>query len=316
MATQAPPQLESQYRAIRNGCALLQPGRGATLLVTGPDAIDFLQGQVTNDVAALEPGRGCYALLLNPKGRILADMRILMLDAERLLIHSEQDDVLRKNLTMYTIGRQVEVEPARKSIINLLGPGSDAATGLSPPIDEHSFMDAEIDGVPVHAVRTRLGIDLVHPEDNSHVLEVMRERSTEIASEEAAEVVRIESGLPRYGMDMTADNLPGELGLDERAVSFTKGCYVGQEPVARMHHRGHPNRHLRGLKLSGPASRGQELLREGKQMGVVTSTCVSPSIGHIALALVRREVEPGESVELSAGNFAGTVVELPFELDG
>ena len=115
---------------------------------------------------------------------------------------------------------------------------------------------------------------------------------------------------------MSADNLPGEVGLEQRAISFTKGCYVGQEPVARMHHRGHPNRHLRGLRLSVPAPPGATLEAGGKQVGAITSACVSPALGPIALALVRREVEPGAVIEVSSSNAAATVLELPFEHDG
>lgn len=284
--------------------------------MTGPDAVEFLQGQVTNDVAALEPGHGCYALLLNPKGRILADMRILMLGKEELLLDSEQDELLRKNLDMYRIGRQVEVAPAGSTSLYLIGPGAAEVAGSAPPAAEHSFVEAEVDGAPVLVVRTWIGVDVVYPADRANVLDTLRQRATETASREAAEIVRIEGGRPRYGVDMTADNLPGELGLEERAVSFTKGCYVGQEPVARMHHRGHPNRHLRGLKLAETERSGQELQRDGKQIGTITSTCVSPALGPIALALVRREVEPGETVQLSNGSSTATVVALPFELDG
>ena len=316
MATQAPAGLGSQYRALRESCALVVPDGGNLLLVTGPDAVEFIQGQVTNDVAALEPGQGCYALLLNPKGRMLAEMRILMVSPEELLLHSEQDQLLRQKLDMYRIGRQVEIEPADRTIVNLIGPAAAEVAGSAPPAAEHSFVDAELDGVPVLAVRAWAGVDVVYPADRGNVLDVLRQGSAETASHDAAEIVRIESGRPRYGIDMTDDNLPGELGLEERAVSFTKGCYVGQEPVARMHHRGHPNRHLRGLRLAEPERSGQELQRDGKQVGVITSTCVSPALGPIALALVRREVEPGETVQLSDGNSTATVVELPFELDG
>ncbi len=316
MATQAPAGLESQYRALRESCALVEPGGEGALLVTGPDAVEFLQGQVTNDVAALEPGHGCYALLLNPKGRILADMRILMLDNEELLLHSEQDELLRKSLDMYRIGRQVEIAPTGSTSLHLIGPAAAEVAGSAPPAGEHSFVEGELDGVRVLVVRTWIGVDVVYPADRPNVLDTLRQRSTETATREAAEIVRIEGGRPRYGVDMTADNLPGEVGLEDRAVSFTKGCYVGQEPVARMHHRGHPNRHLRGLKLAEPERSGQELRRDGKQVGAIRSTCVSPALGPIALALVRREVEPGDTVQLSDGSSAATVVALPFELDG
>jgi tRNA-modifying protein YgfZ len=315
MATHAPPELDTHYRAMREGCALFEPERGATLRLYGPDAVEFLQGQVTNDVSALEPHSGCYALLLNPKGRILAELRVLMVGAEELLLLTEQDETVRSNLNMFRIGRQVEIEEAGMRTVHLFGPGCGQAVGLEPPPAEHAFAQGEIDGVPALAVRTDVGMDVLFPHERAHLVDVLRARATGPVHEDAAEILRVETGRPRYGADMTVDNLPGELGLEERAVSFTKGCYVGQEPVARMHHRGHPNRHLRGLRLSAPAVSGQELRQNDKQVGTITSACLSPALGPIALALVRREVEPGSSVELDGHGRSALVVELPFELD-
>jgi folate-binding protein YgfZ len=126
-------------------------------------------------------------------------------------------------------------------------------------------------------------------------------------------LVRIESGRPLLGTDMSEDNFPGEAGIVERAVSFTKGCYVGQEPVARMFHRGHPNRHLRGLRLSEPAATGTPLFAGDREVGHVTSVSVSPVYGPIALAMLRREVEPGSEVSVGVGGPPAAVVELPFE---
>jgi tRNA-modifying protein YgfZ len=316
MATQATADLEPQYRAMREGVVLVD-GAGAVLRVTGADAVDFLQGQITNDVAALEPGRGCYALLLNPKGRILADMRVLMLGREELLLDSEQADKLKPTLSMYTIGRDAQVGDAEMAVRSLLGPDAASALGLDPPADEHASVRGRLAEADAIAVRTAAGIDVLFPSSQAAAVdELLAERVSQRATAELAEIARIESGRPRYGVDMGEQNLPGELGLEQRAVSFTKGCYVGQEPVARMYHRGHPNRHLRGLRLPAPVSPGTELSRDGKQVGQVTSACVSPDLGPIALALVRREVEPGAVVEVSPGDAPATVSELPFERDG
>ena len=122
--------------------------------------------------------------------------------------------------------------------------------------------------------------------------------------------MRIEAGRPRLGFDMDADTMPQEAGINERAVSFTKGCYVGQETVARLHYRGKPNRHLRGLRLAEPAERGAEVLLGEKAVGRLGSTCVSPRLGAIALALVRREAAPGDTVQV--GGAPAEVVQLPF----
>ena len=167
------------------------------------------------------------------------------------------------------------------------------------------------------AVTTDAGVDLLFYASQSTSIEQLV-AGIQPVSEDAAEIVRIESGRPRFGVDMSEDNFPGELGLEERAVSFTKGCYVGQEPVARMHHRGHPNRHLRGLTLSQPAATGEAVTRSDSdgamtQVGRVGSPAVSPALGPIALALIRREVEVGTEV-IAAGGPA-KVVALPFEAE-
>jgi folate-binding protein YgfZ len=151
-------------------------------------------------------------------------------------------------------------------------------------------------------VATLLGVDVI--------CDPGTELGVEAVSDEVAECVRIEAGRPRLGYDMDAETMPQEAGINERAVSFTKGCYVGQETVARLHYRGKPNRHLRGLRLSEPAERGSEITLDGKAVGRLASTCVSPRLGPIGLALVRREAELGSTVDV--GGAPAEVVELPF----
>jgi len=130
------------------------------------------------------------------------------------------------------------------------------------------------------------------------------------ASADTAEILRIESGRPRLGFELGDDVIPQEAGINERAISFTKGCYVGQETVARLHWRGKPNRHLRGLRLSEPVAPGTPLVLGEREVGRVASSVVSPRLGPIALALVRREAAPGD--ELQAGRATAVVSELPF----
>ena len=125
--------------------------------------------------------------------------------------------------------------------------------------------------------------------------------------------MRIEHGRPRYGVDIDESTIPQEAGLNERAVSFTKGCYVGQETVARLHYKGKPNRHLRGLRLSAPVESGAELRLGERTVGHVASVTVSPTLGPIALALVRREAAPGETVQVGDAGVSAQVVELPFQ---
>jgi folate-binding protein YgfZ len=124
--------------------------------------------------------------------------------------------------------------------------------------------------------------------------------------------VRIESGRPRHGIDFDAETIPQEAGLNERAVSFTKGCYVGQETVARLHYKGKPNRHLRGLKLSEPGQTGDVVVFGEREVGRLGSTAISPVHGPVALALIRREAAPGAEVAVGDDGTKAVVVELPF----
>jgi folate-binding protein YgfZ len=159
-------------------------------------------------------------------------------------------------------------------------------------------------------VATLLGVDVICAAEEADA--VRAALGVDEVSEAAAECARIEAGRPRLGYDMGSDTMPQEAGLNERAVSFTKGCYVGQETVARLHYRGKPNRHLRGLRLSAPAERGTPLTLGEKEVGRLGSTCESPRLGPIALALVRREAAPGDTVEVGEDGVTAEVVELPF----
>jgi folate-binding protein YgfZ len=138
------------------------------------------------------------------------------------------------------------------------------------------------------------------------------EHGTTSVSQQAAECLRVESGRPRYGIDIDDSTIPQEAELNDRAVSFSKGCYVGQETVARLHYRGKPNRHLRGLRLSAPAGTGDQLRLAEKPVGRLGSVALSPSLGPIALALVRREAEPGAVVSVGEKGTTAEVTQLPF----
>jgi tRNA-modifying protein YgfZ len=259
----------------------------------GGEAAEFLQGQVTNDVEALAPGNGCYAALLNHKGKMRLDMRILR-GPDWIWIDTEPgaDGMLLKMIETYSLGRDVSWETADEGIVSVIG---DADLDTEPPADEYSWVEGER-GI---YVRTYAGVDIIG-----------RDLPAADATEADAECVRIEAGIPRYGLDMDGDTIPQEAGINERAVSFTKGCYVGQETVARLFYKGKPNRHLRGLKLSQPAEHGQPVVLGERQVGQVGSACVSPAHGPIALAIIRREAEPGATVAVDGAD--AQVVELPF----
>jgi len=278
--------------------AVERPGR-AVLLLEGGEAAEFLQGQVTNDVEALAPGEGCYAALLDHKGKLRADMRVLRLGEQSLQIDGEAiaREVLRHNFETYSLGRDVRARDLteERTVSSVIGPAARERLGIQLPDGEHSFVEGEL-GL---YVATDLGVDVIGTAPDLPAV-----------SEDAAECRRIESGRPRLGIDMGSSTIPQEAGLNERAVSFTKGCYVGQETVARLHYKGKPNRHLRGLRLGEPASHGDEILLGDKQVGTVGSACVSPVHGPIALALVRREAGIGDEVAVAGS--PSTVADLPF----
>src|SRR3954452_6895983 len=237
----------TEYERLQEAVGLLDRSARGKLRLSGTEAADYLQGQVTNDVAALTPGSGLYAALLNHKGKMLADMRILRGEGF-IWIDTEPEalPVLVRNVSMYSIGRDVRHGDvsARRSLLSLIGPEARAPLDDPPPAEEHAFTHGE------HGlyVATDLGVDVICASaDAAAVREAL---GVEPVSEEAAECLRIESGRPRFLYDVGTDTIPQEAGLNDRAVSFTKGCYVGQETVARLHYKGKPNRHLRGLRLS------------------------------------------------------------------
>jgi tRNA-modifying protein YgfZ len=297
----------SEYELLSESAGLLDRSERGKFVVRGGDAVDFLQGQVSNDVESLAPGTGCYATILNHKGKLRTDLRILR-GEDFLWLDTEAvgHAVLRHMLATYTLGRDVQWEDLTEdhAILSLIGPGADERAEEAPPATEHSFVDS---GAGLW-VRTDLGLDVLCGRRRAD--ELRAELGVEEVSEEAAECLRIESGRPRLGIDMDSETMPQEAGINERAVDFEKGCYVGQETVARLHWKGKPNRHLRGLRLSQPVERRTDILLGEKVVGRVSSTCVSPRFGPIALALVRREASPGDTVR--AGAAEAEVVELPF----
>jgi len=326
MGTAAPQadgsdSLASQLELLREGTGLLDRSERGKLALEGPDAIEFLNGQVTNELAGLAPGEGRYAAFLTHKGKMLGDLRVLavtgadgqlelLLDTERVALQSLFDMIRR-----FKVGYRVELHKRtlESGLLSLIGPSSEHVAGANPGTAEHASAATEIDSVHALAVRTDAGIDLLcRAEDTEPLAVALRERGAVPVSEDAAECLRIESGRPRFGIDLDESVIPQEAGLNERAVSFTKGCYVGQETVARLFYKGKPNRHLRGLRLSAPAGTGEPLLLGEREVGRVGSATVSPRLGPLALALVRREAEPGASLAVGDGAAVAEVVELPF----
>jgi len=298
----------AEYELLTEDAALVaRPGR-AVLELHGSEAAEFLQGQVSNDVESLEPGQGCYATMLDHKGKLRADLRVLCLAPDRLLVDSEPAGrrALAHTFEMYSLGRQVTPRDATDEhvVLSMIGPAARDRLKDPPGLSEHACVEGSLG---VYAT-TDVGVDLIVPTPRE--AEARDALGLTEVGEGAAEVIRIERGRPRLLLDMDSSTMPQEAGINDRAVSFTKGCYVGQETVARLFYRGKPNRHLRGLRLGEPADHGEPVMLGDKQVGTVGSSCVSPTHGPIALALIRREAEPGSEVLVGAGT--ATVVGLPF----
>jgi folate-binding protein YgfZ len=306
-----------QYRAATGACGLVDRSERGKLALTGAEAKAFLQGQVSNDIEALTPGTGCYAAFLTPKGKMLGDIRILdagdeiLLDTERVALQ-ELFNMVRRFSVGYTL--ELHKRTLQRGLLSLLGPRAEAVAGiadLGAAEDAHAMVS--VDGVAARAIRTDLGIDLLCDAEHTAALTgALTGRGAEPVSQAVADCVRVEHGRPRYGIDVDDSVIPQEAGLNDRAVSFTKGCYVGQETVARLFYRGKPNRQLRGLKLSAPAPTGAEIALGDRVVGRLGSIAESPALGSIALALVRREAPPGSEVLVGADQIDAVVVELPF----
>jgi folate-binding protein YgfZ len=290
--------LTAEYEALTQGVGLVDRSERGKLLLTGSDVREFLQGQVTNDIEGLADGEGCHAAFLTHKGKMLGDLRVfafaggVFLDCERSVL---QD--LFNLIRRFKLGRDVEVSKRtlERGLLSVYGPREGT---------ELQHRRVEIGGVQVREITTDVGRDIVC--DAGDVERVKAALDVVECSEEAAEIVRVERGVPRYGIDLDDTVIPQEAGLNERLVSFTKGCYVGQETVARLYYRGKPNRRLMGLRCDEVLAPGTQLERDGKVVAVVKSSVMSPREGPIALAFVRREVAAGENLG------GATVVDLPF----
>lgn len=339
------------YQALTEGCALVDRSERGKLTLTGPDAAGFLNGQLTNDIAGLTPGSGCYAAFLTHKGKMLGDVRVLaldgpepplaaasqgvqeaeppnagqqtterfplLLDCERVALQALFDTIHR-----FKVGYAVALHKrtVQRSLFSLLGLRSRevlqrARDGQAPlPAGENANAAARIAGTDVLLVATDAGWDvLCDTTSRDAVASALTAAGAQPVGEAAAEVVRVERGRPRYGIEMDASTIPQEADINERAVSFQKGCYVGQETVARLFYRGKPNRHLRGLRLSGPAVRDEVLRMGEREVGRVASSVESPRLGRLALALVRREVAPGETLAVGHEGVQAQVCTLPFD---
>lgn len=323
-----------EYAALESGALLVDRSVRGRMRFDGPKAPETLTGLVTNDVLALAPGHGLYADALSPKGRIIADVRIfahhdhLLVDAPPRA-RSGWDALVRK----YVNPRVVPYSDVSGEMRQLAIVGTDARTMLAgaaglarealAALTIYAHLEADIGGRSATIARvpelSAEGYELFFPaEAFATIWQRLAASGATPGGLLAWEIARIENGRPEWGLDIDESTIPQEANHDElHAISYTKGCYTGQEVVARIHFRGHVNRHLRGLRMDHPVTPREHaplLTIDGKQVGDVRSSALSPRFGAIAIAMVRREIELGATlvVEGESEVTPCRLVPLPF----
>lgn len=296
------------------------PERGV-LAVSGPQRSKFLHNLLSNDVEGRVNGQGSLAAFMDTKGHLLVLMRVLVCENEILLeMPRERLAAVEALLVHYKVGTPVRFAARPVAIHALLGSGAaETLAALSAPVPEgapQSHLAAEIAGQGVRIVRAtdlpaRALVIHVAPEGSEAVAEALRSAGASALDRADFDALRIEEGRPLFGIEVTEDNLLHETGLLHEYHSASKGCYVGQEVVARLEARGgNVNKLLRGLRLTAPAAAGAAINAAGQQVGRITSAAVSKQRGPIAMGYVhRKHAAPGTAVEV--GGAAATVVSLP-----
>ncbi|HEV7587678.1 MAG TPA: glycine cleavage T C-terminal barrel domain-containing protein [Longimicrobium sp.] len=330
---------EAEYRAVREAAGLAERGDRGRIRLWGKDPVKMIQGLITNDLLKSPAGQGVYAAMLTPKGRTLADLRVfrrelpegveVLLELPREALAGTREHLKRMVPPMFAKVADVTEAIAQ---LGVHGPRAReivaALIGAEPPLEEDAHAEATFGGTAVIVAATRQagledGFDLfVDVEGAAALWAALAGAGARPVGRGALETLRIEAGRPRFGAELTEEVIPTEAfeetGLMERAVSFTKGCYTGQEVIIRIAHRGHVNRHLRGLLLGeAPApSVGTRLFNPetGKDVGWMTSVAWSPMLAQtVALGYVRREVDPGATLRAASVDGAeAAVVRLPF----
>ena len=339
----------SGYQASLDSVALFTDLGREAIEIEGSRAFDVLNGLVTNAIDSVLTGHGCYAFLLDPKGRPVVDLRVLAApgfeEAANCDLTSNTQvfwldvpvdglDAIHAHFAKYVPPLFARYSSPRLHIVNLLGPRAVECLGsvlsalkLTPKIDLAELPELGITTLPLQGLIVRReqieggGLDLYIPHQEfelflSALEGGVRKLGGAVGEPSEWDIIRVERGLPIYGRELTPDRLVQEAKQDDRAISFEKGCFTGQEVVARIHYRGHVNRVLRGLQIppdSGDLDAGDTLVRNGRTVGSVHSVVSSPRFGRLALAYIRREVEPGECVAAADGAIPNIeITALPF----
>lgn len=323
------------YEAARRAAALFDQSDRGKVELRGKDAARVVHNFCTNDVLHLKPGDGCEAFFTSPQARVVAHGWIYRLDDPRealvwLDLAPGKAAALVQHLDRYLISERVEMRNVSTEFaqFHLAGPYADEVLKRRlgqdlPPLGELQHVQGALGAIARAQIRRHdalglPGYDLLVPQgEATSAREVLVGAGARPAGPGSFEILRVEAGTPLDGIDLDESNLPQEVGRTDRAISFTKGCYLGQETVFRIRTHGHVNRRLLGLRLTGSAcvDRGTPIYRADQEVGRTTSCVISPGLGVIALAYLRRgSEEPGTQVLIdeNAGRRAGVVTGLPF----
>jgi folate-binding protein YgfZ len=331
----------AEHAALRQGAGVIDLSFRSRLCLVGADRVSFLHGQVTNDVKKLRVGEGCYAAITNAKGKMEGDLNIFAL-ADELLLDFEPGlaGKISARLEKFIVADDVQIVDASPHYGLLAVQGMKSAEAvralnLFPGIPTQQLGSIKISDATLGEIylvnHSRLGaggFDLFVPNNSlgavaDKLIAAAKHSGGRAVGWTAFETARIENGIPQFGADMDETNIPLECGIESRAVSYQKGCYIGQEIINRIHSVGHVTRELRGLRLADDLkilpARGDKLFFNGKEIGFVTSAVKSPLLGaNIALGYVRREANQiGNKLALRTAlcESPAKIVELPFALD-
>jgi folate-binding protein YgfZ len=327
--------LPVEYGFLHESAAVIDLSSRSRLCVAGTDRVRFLNGQVTNNVKDLKAGEGCYAALVNAKGKMQSDLNIYCLPDELLLdFEPGLTQTVAQRLEKYVIADDVQIldVSGNYGMLTVQGPKSSEilqAAGLTLPGNSLHWTKTPGSSGEIYCINnargTLRGFDIFVPTSRFSVLyqtalQAAQDGGGGAGTLEALEAVRIEAGIPRFGIDMDETNLAPETGIESRAISYSKGCYIGQEVISRIRAYGQVAKSLRGLRLptelSSLPGRHEKLFHSGKEAGYVTSAIQSPGFkANIALGYVRREHStPGTTLQVGSadGQVSAVVSDLPF----
>jgi folate-binding protein YgfZ len=309
-----------EYRALLAGAGVIRRDDRGRLMLRGADRLSYLHGLLTNDILALKPGETCYAALLTPQGRMISDMRVFEL-GDRTLLDMEVSVAagIREHLDRFVITEDVVVEDASSALAQAGVYGPDASR-ISDAL-RAEFARASMFVLPSSDLGVP-GFDLVIASERADdLLRAAVARGGVKVGSAVCNVTRVEGGIPRFLVDMDTSTIPLEAGIEDRAISMTKGCYVGQEVIIRVLHRGGGRvaKKLVGLTAKGEMARAHRIASGDREIGSITSAVLSPRFGPIALGYVHRDYTAAGtevSVQSKEGEVKAHVVSLPFTPSG